>query len=408
MNELKIEISEDEEIINAGVIIKNKNYIICGLQQCHASPSAKSRKLCLNGFGGMRKPNNYVFNYRMIEKDETDEQINETKRLLIEKNKLNKNDELEKIEETALREFFEELFSFRKSKLMRMNIIEDILLEKDKFEVLYMKNYFTFIFNFEDINQILRFMRMKADEKAIKSRHYDELPTSINELITNRKFASGQEIFNLCILPIDVVFYELLNKCVSVPKFEFNYSFGISYNVIFIEDKLPKSENNDLYNFDEENSMSPMMLYSRDSYSKKKYHSKIDLAIKNMLHKFFGIEKTYYESINIMRKDIIDYYEIEKVGWRKMFKYYLVYKSSKLFELIKYFRENRIKSVYYDFETSCPENLVEMITKRIENNDENESLFLIPKEVIIKGRKINLKLNYKLEEDLRLFKNSIV
>ena len=70
-----------------------------------------------------------------------------------------------------------------------------------------------------------------------------------------------------------------------------------------------------------------MMLYSRDNYSKKKYHSKEDLAIKNMLIKYFGIEKNYGESINIMRKDIIDYYEVEKKGWRKMFKYYLLYKS---------------------------------------------------------------------------------
>ena len=410
MNKLEIEILEDkDEIINGGVIIKDENYFICGLQQSDKSPTSKSKKLFLNGFGGIRKLKNYVFSPRMVERDETEEEINETKKILKEKN-INLKEEMETIEETALREFLEELFCFRTSKLMRMNIIDEILEHKEKFTVKYMKNYFAIIFDFEDINEILKFIRKKTDEKGIKSRHYDEFPTCLNELITNRKFASGQEIFNLCILPINIMFYELFSyvNCTSVSRIEFNYSFGISYNVIFIDDTNYKN-NNKLGNTDdtkiEYGNMSPMMLYSRDSYSKKKYHSKEDLAIKNMLIKYFGIEKNYGESINIMRKDIIDYYEVEKKGWRKMFKYYLLYKSSKLYELIEYFRENKFVSIYYDFEKGCPKNLVEMITKRINNSDENENLFVIPQEVIIKGKKRSLKLNYRLEHDLRYFKN---
>jgi len=103
----------------------------------------------------------------------------------------------EKPTETALRETIEELFEFEEIPETLIRLLY-AFLTFDK--TMIRSGYSVFIMTFDDLNMIFRTMMFVCN---LKSTVYDVVPTSLNELIMNRKVNPSAEFSHLILLPCE-------------------------------------------------------------------------------------------------------------------------------------------------------------------------------------------------------------
>ena len=134
----------------AGILFSNETHVLAGYQPHKSTP-------CITGIGGTRNEGEYAL-------------------------------------QTAWRETLEELFNINPDKelitIINLNIIHKKLCVID--------NYYILTYTFEDLELILQLL----NKKNITSNLYDTFPSTIYELIFNRKIDSKNEISHLCLLPL--------------------------------------------------------------------------------------------------------------------------------------------------------------------------------------------------------------
>ena len=104
---------DNKNIFNAGIVIRNDEYIILGFQRGFKNTNSQHKNFSINGFGGCGKINDFNLTRKNMESDETITQLEESKNILELKNYTSLYGIAERKEETAIREFLEELFCFK-------------------------------------------------------------------------------------------------------------------------------------------------------------------------------------------------------------------------------------------------------------------------------------------------------
>jgi hypothetical protein len=100
--------------------------------------------------------------------------------------------------QTALRETIEELFELEEipetlTRLLNYELVFDDMMTRG--------GYTVFIMNFNDLDIILRSLHRVHD---LKSRVYDGLPITLNQLIMDRKVNPDAELTHILLIPCEV------------------------------------------------------------------------------------------------------------------------------------------------------------------------------------------------------------
>ncbi len=148
--------------IGAGILITDYKNILCGYQKYINNFNY------LNGFGGKKENNESYY-------------------------------------ETAIREFIEEMYEVTIKKELIIEIIKII----KNIKILINDDYIIIVINFTKLKDIMVFLKDK-----IKSKLYDKMPNSLEELILNRKIGNNQEIKQISIIPFHykVLIHPLFNN----------------------------------------------------------------------------------------------------------------------------------------------------------------------------------------------------
>ncbi len=100
----------------------------------------------------------------------------------------------EALKETAFREMLEELFLIEKYP----TIVMEQLMVIEESKVLHTECYANYVFSFEDLTEIIAVLK----NSGYTSPLYEVFPSSIEELVLNRRILCTSEISHLTLLPV--------------------------------------------------------------------------------------------------------------------------------------------------------------------------------------------------------------
>lgn len=132
-------------------------------------------------------------------------------------------EQLESIEQTAIRETIEELLNVTDVNINLINSIISTIIPKKKF-MSEINDYCTLVYDFDQLSQILKMAHGYYLNHELNSNIYSTFPLNLVDLIFNRQKSDNVEIDVLCLLPvtenisIHQYFVHDLNKVLAMLK----------------------------------------------------------------------------------------------------------------------------------------------------------------------------------------------
>jgi hypothetical protein len=152
-DESKISLLESTEHIASGVFFTNGTHVLAGYQPKKQTPR-------ITGIGGMKTGN-------------------------------------ESLHYTAIRECLEELFN---TDLLPSKIVTNIVKNIKPKDVYMNGGYGIVVYTFTNLEEILKIV----NKFKLSSNIYPKLPTTIRQLLFERKYATTSEVKSLCLIPLEL------------------------------------------------------------------------------------------------------------------------------------------------------------------------------------------------------------